>query len=585
MTEQGAQVGGTVTGAQSLVTSLEAAGVTDIFGIPGGAILPAYDPLMDSTRIRHILVRHEQAAGHAAQGYAAATGRVGVCMATSGPGATNLVTPIADAHMDSVPMVAVTGQVGASMIGTDAFQEADIRGITMPITKHNFLVTDPADIPRTIAEAFHIASTGRPGPVLVDIAKSALQAQTTFAWPSELHLPGYRPVTTPHGKQIKEAVRLIRDAKRPVLYVGGGVIRAGASRELARLAALTGIPVVTTLMARGAFPDSNPQHLGMPGMHGTVAAVAGLQKSDLIISLGARFDDRVTGNLDSFAPNALVIHADIDPAEIGKNRHADVPIVGDAREVITQLVARLEAEGADGDYEAWVAFLAGLKKTYPLGYDTPADGSLAPQYVIERLSAIAGPEAIYCSGVGQHQMWAAHFVDYEHPGTWINSGGLGTMGFSVPAAMGAKVGKPDSTVWSIDGDGCFQMTNQELATCAINDIPIKVAVINNESLGMVRQWQTLFYNERYSNTDLHSKRIPDFVKLADAYGCVGLACDSPDEVDATIEKAMAIDDQPVVIDFRVHRDAMVWPMVAAGSSNDEIKYARDLAPQFDEDDI
>ncbi|TGN66380.1 acetolactate synthase large subunit [Nocardioides eburneiflavus] len=585
MTEQGGQGSGSVTGAQSLVTSLEAAGVTDIFGIPGGAILPAYDPLMDSTRIRHILVRHEQGAGHAAQGYAAATGRVGVCMATSGPGATNLVTPLADAHMDSVPMVAVTGQVGASMIGTDAFQEADIRGITMPVTKHNFLVTDPADIPRTIAEAFHIASTGRPGPVLVDVAKSALQAQTTYAWPSELHLPGYRPVTTPHAKQIKEAVRLIREARRPVLYVGGGVIRARAHRELAQLAALTGIPVVTTLMARGAFPDSNAQHLGMPGMHGTVAAVAGLQKSDLIISLGARFDDRVTGNLDSFAPGALVIHADIDPAEIGKNRHADVPIVGDCKEVIAQLVARLQAEGADGDYEAWIAFLAGVKKQYALGYDAPTDGSLAPQYVLERLSDIAGPDSIYVAGVGQHQMWAAQFVGYERPNTWINSGGLGTMGFAVPAAMGAKVGKPDSTVWAVDGDGCFQMTNQELATCAINDIPIKVAIINNESLGMVRQWQTLFYNERYSNTDLHSKRIPDFVKLADAYGCVGLACESPSDVDATIEKAMAIDDQPVVVDFRVHRDAMVWPMVAAGTSNDEIKYARDLAPQFDEDDI
>lgn len=585
MTEQGAQGSTSVTGAQSLVTSLEAAGVTDIFGIPGGAILPAYDPLMDSTRIRHILVRHEQGAGHAAQGYAAATGRVGVCMATSGPGATNLVTPLADAHMDSVPMVAVTGQVGAAMIGTDAFQEADIRGITMPITKHNFLVTDPADIPHTIAQAFHIASTGRPGPVLVDVAKSALQAQTTYAWPSELHLPGYRPVTTPHAKQIKEAVRLIREAKRPVLYVGGGVIRARAHRELAQLAALTGIPVVTTLMARGAFPDSNPQHLGMPGMHGTVAAVAGLQKSDLIISLGARFDDRVTGNLDSFAPGALVIHADIDPAEIGKNRHADVPIVGDCREVITQLVALLQAEGADGDYEAWIAFLAGVKKQYALGYDAPADGSLAPQYVMERLSDIAGPDSIYVAGVGQHQMWAAQFIGYEKPNTWINSGGLGTMGYAVPAAMGAKVGMPDTTVWAVDGDGCFQMTNQELATCAINDIPIKVAIINNESLGMVRQWQTLFYNERYSNTDLHSKRIPDFVKLADAYGCVGLACESPGDVDATIEKAMAIDDQPVVVDFRVHRDAMVWPMVAAGTSNDEIKYARDLAPQFDEDDI
>ncbi len=509
-------------------------------------------------------------------------------MATSGPGATNLVTPIADAYMDSVPMVAVTGQVSSAAIGTDAFQEADIRGITMPITKHNFLVTDPAEIPRTIAEAFYIASTGRPGPVLVDVAKDAMQAQTTFAWPTELLLPGYRPVTRPHAKQIREAARLILEARRPVLYVGGGVIRAGASQELKVLAEMTGMPVVTTLMARGAFPDSHAQHLGMPGMHGTVAAVAGLQRSDLIISLGARFDDRVTGNLDSFAPHAQVIHADIDPAEIGKNRHADVPIVGDAREVIADLVVALKAEadaGNQGDYEAWVAFLAGVKKKYPLGYDQPSDGSLSPQYVIERLGKIAGPEAIYVSGVGQHQMWAAHFVGYENPGTWINSGGLGTMGFSVPAAMGAKVGRPDTTVWSIDGDGCFQMTNQELATCAIEGIPIKVAIINNESLGMVRQWQTLFYNKRYSNTDLNSKRIPDFVKLADAYGCVGLACDSPGDVDATINKAMEIDDVPVVVDFRVHRDAMVWPMVAAGTSNDDIKYARDMAPDFEDDDM
>ena len=576
-----------MTGAQSLIKSLEAAGTETIFGIPGGAILPAYDPLMDSS-IRHILVRHEQGAGHAAQGYASATGRVGVCMATSGPGATNLVTPIADAHMDSVPMVAVTGQVGASMIGTDAFQEADIRGITMPITKHNFLVTDPADIPRTVAEAFHIASTGRPGPVLVDVAKSALQADTTFDWPAELHLPGYRPVTRPHAKQIREATRLILESRRPVLYVGGGVIRAAASKELAALAALTGMPVVTTLMARGAFPDSHPQHLGMPGMHGTVAAVAGLQRSDLIISLGARFDDRVTGNLDSFAPGAKVIHADIDPAEIGKNRHADVPIVGDVREVLVDLVKTLQTEsdaGHTGDFEAWVEFLSGVKATYPLGYDKPVDGALSPQYVIERLGSISGPDTIYTAGVGQHQMWAAHYVGYEKPRTWINSGGLGTMGFAVPGAMGAKVGCPDQTVWAIDGDGCFQMTNQELATCAINDIPIKVAVINNESLGMVRQWQTLFYNERYSNTDLHSKRIPDFVKLAEAYGCVGLACERPEDVDATIEKAMGINDVPVVVDFRVHRDAMVWPMVAAGTSNDEIKYARDLAPQFDEDDL
>jgi acetolactate synthase-1/2/3 large subunit len=586
MTEQAA--GTPMSGAQSLITSLECAGAENIFGIPGGAILPAYDPLFDSVKIRHILVRHEQGAGHAAQGYATASGRVGVCMATSGPGATNLVTPLADAYMDSVPVVAVTGQVSSAAIGTDAFQEADIRGITMPITKHNFLVTDPAEIPRTIAEAFYIASTGRPGPVLVDVAKDAMQAQTTFRWPTELLLPGYRPVTRPHAKQVREAARLILEARRPVLYVGGGVIRANATKELLALAELTGMPVVTTLMALGAFPDSHPQHLGMPGMHGTVAAVAGLQRSDLIISLGARFDDRVTGNLDSFAPHAKVVHADIDPAEIGKNRHADVPIVGDAREVIADLlvVLRTEAEaGNQGDYEAWVEFLAGVKKKYALGYDEPDDGSLSPQYVIERLGAIAGPDSIYVSGVGQHQMWAAHFVKYEKPRTWINSGGLGTMGFSVPAAMGAKVGMPDSTVWSIDGDGCFQMTNQELATCAIEGIPIKVAIINNESLGMVRQWQTLFYNNRYSNTDLQSKRIPDFVKLADAYGCVGLSCESPAEVDATIDKAMEIDDVPVVVDFRVHRDAMVWPMVAAGTSNDDIKYARDMAPDFEDDDL
>ncbi|WP_309648500.1 acetolactate synthase large subunit [Nocardioides sp.] len=575
-----------MTGAQSLIKSLEAAGTENIFGIPGGCILPAYDPLMDSS-IRHILVRHEQGAGHAAQGYASATGKVGVCMATSGPGATNLVTPLADAHMDSVPMVAVTGQVAASAIGTDAFQEADIRGITMPITKHSFLVTNPDDIARTVAEAFYIASTGRPGPVLVDVAKSALQATTTYEWPTELHLPGYRPVTRPHAKQIREAARLILESRRPVLYVGGGTIRSRASKELRVLAELTGMPVVTTLMARGAFPDSHPQHLGMPGMHGTVAAVAALQKSDLIISLGARFDDRVTGQLESFAPGAKVIHADIDPAEIGKNRHADVPIVGDVREVISDLVIALQTEadaGNTGDYEQWVEFLAGVKTTYPLGYDTPADG-LSPQYVIERLGKISGEDTIYTAGVGQHQMWAAHYVSYEKPNTWINSGGLGTMGFAVPGAMGAKVGCPDQTVWAIDGDGCFQMTNQELATCAINDIPIKVAIINNESLGMVRQWQTLFYNERYSNTDLESKRIPDFVKLAEAYGCVGLACEDPADVDATIRKAMEINDVPVVVDFRVHRDAMVWPMVAAGASNDDIKYARDLAPEFEENDL
>lgn len=576
-----------ITGAQSLVRSLETAGVTDVFGIPGGAILPLYDPLMDSKQIRHILVRHEQGAGHAAEGYAGATGRVGVCMATSGPGATNLVTALADAHMDSVPVVAITGQVNSSFIGSDAFQEADIRGITMPVTKHNYLVTNPDDIPRAVAEAFHIASTGRPGPVLVDVSKDAMQAMTTFEWPARLDLPGYHPVTKPHGKQVREAARLIIESKAPVFYVGGGVIRSGAAASLRKLADLTGIPVVTTLMARGAFPDSHPQHLGMPGMHGTVAAVGALQKSDLIIALGARFDDRVTGKLSTFAPNAAVIHADIDPAEIGKNRAVDVPIVGDLAEIIPELIAAIEAEtaaGKRGDYAAWWSTLNRWRDTYPLGYVEFDDGSLAPQYVVSRLGKIVGPDAIYVSGVGQHQMWAAQFIDYENPGTWLNSGGLGTMGYAVPAAMGAKVGRPDKTVWAVDGDGCFQMTNQELVTASINEIPIKVALINNNSLGMVRQWQTLFYNERYSNTTLHSHRIPDFVKLADAYGCHGLRCESPAEVDATIEKAMSLDDAPVVIDFVVHKDAMVWPMVAAGTSNDDIMVAKAMAPVWGSDD-
>lgn len=576
-----------ITGAESFVRSLEHANVDVVFGIPGGAILPAYDPLMDSKSVRHILVRHEQGAGHAAEGYAAATGRVGVCMATSGPGATNLVTPIADAHMDSVPMVAITGQVGSSSIGTDAFQEADIRGITMPITKHNYLVTRAEDIPGAIKEAFHIASTGRPGPVLVDITKDALQNKSEFHWPTNVDLPGYKPTTKPHGRQIKEAARLIVESHRPVFYVGGGVIRSRAAAELRQLAELTGIPVVTTLMARGAFPDSHPQHMGMPGMHGSVGAVGALQQSDLLITLGARFDDRVTGKLDSFAPRAKVIHIDIDPAEIGKNREVDIPIVSDVREALLQLVPAVTAEfdaGRRADLTGWWRTLNHWRETYPLGYETPHDGTLSPQYVIERLGKIVGPDAIYASGVGQHQMWAAQFIGYEKPNTWLNSGGLGTMGYSVPAAMGAKVGMPDKTVWAIDGDGCFQMTNQELATCTINNIPIKVALINNSSLGMVRQWQSLFYNERYSNTDLHSHSFPDFVKLADAYGALGLRCDNASDVDATIEKAMGTNDVPVVVDFRVHRDAMVWPMVAAGTSNDEIKFARDLAPKWDRGD-
>ena len=575
-----------VTGAQSLVRSLEHAGVDVMFGIPGGAILPAYDPIYDSP-IRHILARHEQGAGHAATGYAQATGRVGVCIATSGPGATNLVTPLADAQMDSVPIVAITGQVNAAAIGTDAFQEADIRGITMPVTKHNFLVTDPREIPRAIAEAFHIAESGRPGAVLVDISKDALSANTTFDYPSSIDLPGYKPKLTPNETDVRDAAALIAQSKQPVLYVGGGAIKAEAHKELLKLAELTHAPVVTTLMALGAFPDSHPQHLGMPGMHGTVAAVTALQKADLLITLGARFDDRVTGKLSSFAPKAKIIHADVDPAEIGKNRKVDVPLLGDLKESLKALIPAVEKEfkKSQPDLTPWLNQVYGWREKFPLGYDHPADGSLSPQYVIERIGKISGPESIFVAGVGQHQMWSSQFLQFERSRSWINSGGLGTMGFAVPAAMGAKVGAPDRTVWAIDGDGCFQMTNQELTTCALNKIPVKIAIINNESLGMVRQWQTLFYNQRYSNTDLHSKRIPDFAMLAEAMGCVGLRAESRDEVDSVIEKAMSINDQPVVVDFSVFRDAMVWPMVAAGTSNDLITTVRSLAPVWDSQEL
>ncbi|ARG55419.1 acetolactate synthase large subunit [Mycobacterium persicum] len=576
-----------LTGAQAVIRALEELDVDVIFGIPGGAVLPVYDPLFDSQKLRHVLVRHEQGAGHAASGYAHATGRVGVCMATSGPGATNLVTPLADAQMDSIPVVAITGQVGRGLIGTDAFQEADISGITMPITKHNFLVRTGDEIPRVIAEAFHIAASGRPGAVLVDIPKDVLQGQCTFSWPPRMDLPGYKPNTKPHNRQIRAAAKLIAAARKPVLYVGGGVIRGEATEQLRELAELTGIPVVTTLMARGAFPDSHRQNLGMPGMHGTVAAVAALQRSDLLIALGTRFDDRVTGKLDSFAPEAKVIHADIDPAEIGKNRHADVPIVACVKAVIAELIAMLRHYDIPGTLELsdWWAYLDGVRKTYPLSYGPQSDGSLSPEYVIEKLGEIAGPDAVYVAGVGQHQMWAAQFIKYEKPRTWLNSGGLGTMGFAIPAAMGAKMALPDTEVWAIDGDGCFQMTNQELATCAIEGIPIKVALINNGNLGMVRQWQSLFYEERYSQTDLatHSHRIPDFVKLAEALGCVGLRCEREEDVVDVINQARAINDCPVVIDFIVGADAQVWPMVAAGTSNDEIQAARGIRPLFDDE--
>jgi acetolactate synthase-1/2/3 large subunit len=578
-----------LTGSQSVVRTLELLGVDNVFGLPGGAILPIYDAIMDSTKIRHVLVRHEQGAGHAAEGFAAASGRVGVAMATSGPGATNLVTAIMDAHMDSVPLLVITGQVFSTLMGTDAFQEADIVGITMPITKHSFLVKKAEDIPATIAAAYHIAGTGRPGPVLVDITKDAQQNKVPFIWPPKIDLPGYRPITKAHGKQILAAAQMLAEAKKPIFYVGGGVIRSRASQELLELVETTGVPVTTTLMARGAFPDSHKQHLGMPGMHGTVPAVLALQEADLIVSLGARFDDRVTGNTSLFAPNAKVVHVDVDPAEISKIRVADVPIVGDAKDVIVDLTAAYQdaITRTTPDIIEWWTYLNGLREEFPLGYSPTTDGLLSPQFVIKRIGELTGPEGIYAAGVGQHQMWAAQFIKYERPNSWLNSGGAGTMGYSVPAAMGAKVAQPDRTVWSIDGDGCFQMTNQELATCTINNIPIKVAIINNSSLGMVRQWQTLFYDGRYSNTDLNTghdtMRVPDFVKLAEAYGALGIRVTKEEDVDAAIKLALETNDRPVVIDFVVSADAMVWPMVPQGVSNSYVQYARDHSPAFEEE--
>jgi len=575
-----------MTGAQAIVRSLEELGADVVFGLPGGAVLPLYDPIYSSTKMRHVLVRHEQGAGHAATGYAQVSGKVGVCIATSGPGATNLVTPIADANLDSVPMVAITGQVGHTLLGTDAFQEADIRGITLPVTKHNFMVTDPNDIPAALAEAFYVASTGRPGAVLVDVPKDIQNAEMDFVWPPQINLPGYRPVTPPHARQIEEAVRLISQAKQPVFYIGGGVIKANAHKELKEFAEYTGIPVVTTLMALGSFPDSHELHMGMPGMHGTVPAVAAMQRSDLLITIGARFDDRVTGDIASFAPDAKVIHADIDPAEIGKIRAVDVPIVGDAREVLSGLLSVYKNSGlAAPSLSNWRDYLNDLKQRFPRGWENQSDGALSPQFVIQTLSQEAGPDAIYCAGVGQHQMWAAQFVDYEKPRTWLNSGGLGTMGYAIPAAMGAKAGRPDAEVWAIDGDGCFQMTNQELVTCAMEGFPIKVALINNGNLGMVRQWQALFYGERYSNTRLREQGnyMPDFVKLSESMGCVAIRVTKEEEVLPAIRKAREINDRPVVIDFIVGEDAQVWPMVSAGSSNSDIQYALGLRPLFDED--
>jgi len=578
-----------LTGSGAILRSLEKLGVKDVFGLPGGAIMPFYDELMASTAIRHILVRHEQGAGHAAEGYASSSGKLGVCIATSGPGATNLVTAIADAHMDSVPLLAITGQVFSTSMGTDAFQEVDISGITMPITKHSFLVTKAEDIPATLAAAYHIATTGRPGPVLVDVTKDCQQGSAPFIWPPKVDLPGYRPVMKAHGKQVQAAAQMLAEAERPVFYVGGGVVRSGASAELLELATLVGAPIVTTLMARGAFPDSNELNLGMPGMHGAVPAVLAIQESDLLISLGARFDDRVTGKPSEFAPLAKVVHVDIDPAEIGKIRAVEVPIVGDAKDVIVDLTAAFAeaSKTTTPDYTAWWERLNSLRNQFPLGFTEPDDGLLSPQYVIQRVGELTGPEGIFAAGVGQHQMWSAQFIKHERPNSWLNSGGAGTMGYGLPAAMGAKVANPDRPVWAIDGDGCFQMTNQELATCTINKIPIKVAIINNSSLGMVRQWQTLFYDGRHSFTDLNTghdtEMIPDFVKLGEAYGCLAIRVTKKEEIDPAIKLALETNDRPVVIDFVVSRDAMVWPMVPQGVGNSSVQYARDHAPEWEEE--
>ena len=588
-----------MTGAQALIRALEDLGVQDVFGLPGGAILPVFHAINDDTKFRFTLVRHEQAAGHAAEGYAVATGRVGVCIVTSGPGATNMITPIADANMDSVPLVVITGQVGVNAIGTDAFQEADIVGATYPVVKHSYLVTRAQDIPRVLAEAHYIARSGRPGPVVVDLTKTEQTGEMYYSWPQRMILPGYNPTTKAHGRVISDAAKLFAQSYRPVLYVGGGAVRSNASAEVAELAEVTGAPIVTTLPARGIVPNSNPKALGMLGMHGTVAATAAAQRCDLLVAIGARFDDRVTGKLDAFAPGARVIHIDIDPAEIGKNRAPDVPIVGDVSTVLNDLIPeikRSQAIGGKPNLKPWWDELNRLREEYAIDYDQPCDkptdGSLAPQWVIKQLSDHADPSTIWVSDVGQHQMWSAQLIDFEKPHSWISSGGLGTMGFGLPAAIGASVGsqrdfKGRKPVWLIAGDGSFQMTSEELTTAFLDHAPVKIAIINNSVYGMVRQWQTLFFGQHYSQTNLadgDSKEggeffdVPDFVKLAEAYGCVGLRAFTEDEAIDAINKANEINDRPVLIDFRVWKDAMVWPMVAAGASNNEVAYRPGTQP-------
>jgi len=583
-----------LTGAQALIKSLEMQHVEVMFGLPGGAILPVYDPILDSS-IRHILVRHEQGAGHMAEGYAMVTGRPGVAMVTSGPGATNIVTPLSNAYMDSTPLVVVSGQVATASIGTDAFQECDITGVTMGITKHNWLVKDADEIPRVVAAAFHVATTGRPGPVLIDLPKDIANATMEWYWPEstgDLDLPGYHPRTDGDPELVRRAADLVLSAERPVIYAGGGILKARAAGALRELAERTGIPVVTTLMARGAFPDSHPLCLGMPGMHGNYTAVTAMQRSDLLIALGSRFDDRVTGKVDAFAPGARVIHVDIDPAELGKVRTPDVGIAGDCRLVVQELLGALDSLGLRGERRAgaaveglpgeagtpaasrpdlspWWDQLHQWQERFPLYYDREADGPIKPELVVETMRDLSPEDTVVVAGVGQHQMWASQWWRFDHPYTWVNSGGAGTMGFAVPAAIGAKVGRPERTVWAIDGDGCFQMTAQELVTASAERIPVKIAILNNAYLGMVRQWQEMFYEERYSEVYL-SPDLPDYVKWAEAMGCVGIRAESPEEVAPAIDKANAIDDRPVVIDFRTDAFEKVFPMVPSGASNDAI---------------
>jgi acetolactate synthase-1/2/3 large subunit len=559
--------GGEMRAVDALMECLKAEGVDVVFGLPGGANLPTYDAFV-SGGIRHILVRHEAGGGHAAEGYAKATGKVGVAFATSGPGATNLITPICDAMMDSVPVVFITGQVRTELLGTDGFQEADTIGITMPVVKHSFMIQHPQELPRAIHEAFHIARTGRPGPVLVDLPMDLSRAEIDYEPVTDLRLPGYQPKIEGNQKQIRQAAKALAAAQRPVIYAGGGVVNANASEELREFARSDRFPVTCTLMGLGAFPAPDEQWLGMLGMHGTRAANYAMDEADLICAVGARFDDRITGKLSEFAPRAKFIHIDVDPAEISKNIPAHIPIVGDAKNVLAKLVIEYRAIGADpARLDAWWSRIEGWKAKYPLGYEDSSDSEIKPQYMIRALYEASGGEAIVTSDVGQHQMWTAQYYDFPAPRRWINSGGLGTMGFGLPAAMGAAVGAPERVVCCVAGDGSVQMNAQELATCAQNQIPIKVFIMNNGYLGMVRQWQELFWDGKYSHVDMGE--FPDFVKLAEAYGVTGMRFTDKTTLVDDMKRAIATPG-PVLVDVRVTREENTYPMIPAGSAAREM---------------